>query len=61
MARSPSDAGRRGADLPPSAPINEKSDFRKPTFWVSVVTLIVIAVYTCFACNQVKELKLQIR
>lgn len=59
MARNPSNTRRDGGDLPPTprdepTPKND-SDLRKPSFWVNVITLIVIAIYTCFACNQVQQ------
>ena len=60
-ARNPSNAPRGSAITPPpkndepSAPPNKESEFKKPTFWVNVLTLIVVGVYTCFACSQVRE------
>ena len=60
MANNPRSPRRNSLDEPPtpsdqSTCSKKQSDFRKPTFWVNVVTLIVIAVYTCFACNQVQQ------
>jgi hypothetical protein len=47
MARNPSGSSRGGADIPPAprdqaASYTEKSELKKPTFWVNVITLIVI-------------------
>jgi hypothetical protein len=33
----------------------EKSDFKKPTFWVGILTLLVVSAYTFFARQQVTE------
>ena len=60
MANNPRNPQRDGADDPPAqsdetAPNNEKGDFKRPSFYVNVLTLIVIGVYTCFACNQVQK------
>jgi hypothetical protein len=60
MADNPRNPRRERSDRPPppdddAAPREEKSDFKRPTFYVNVLTLIVVAVYTCFACSQVRE------
>ncbi len=63
MANRPPNPPRNRGDVPPSdgnqststRDQTEKSEFRKPTFYVNILTLAVIAVYTCFACSQVQE------
>src|ERR1700678_2468549 len=60
MANNPRLPRRDGLDDPPSPSDeterdNEKSDLKKPSFWVSVITLLVIGGYTYFAHQQVTE------
>jgi hypothetical protein len=60
MARNPSNPRRDSGDVPPSprdqpASSNEKSNLNKPSFWVAVITLIVVSGYTYFAHQQVTE------
>jgi hypothetical protein len=60
MANNPRSARRDRSDDPPP-PSDEtkggdqKSEFKKPSFWVTVATLLVIGGYTYFAHQQVTE------
>jgi hypothetical protein len=58
MSRKQPLTPRNRGDVPPPQSEKaemEKSDLKKPSFWVAVITLVVISGYTYFAHQQVTE------
>jgi hypothetical protein len=60
MANNPRGPRRNSSDLPPpvsdeSERAKQTSEIKKPSFWISVIALLVVGGYTYFAHEQVSE------
>ena len=60
MANNPRSPNRDGGNIPPTKPDQnaatyKQSELRSPTFWVSILTLIVLGIYTFYSYQQVHE------
>jgi hypothetical protein len=60
MANNPRNPRRDSSDSPPTTRDGpeggkETNEFKKPSFWISVIALLIVGTYTYFAHQQVSE------